>query len=111
MRKAIRIKAPERKEKTRKPLVEAEPFYRTREYFELTDKLAKIVLDTFPEGRKFSKKEKIERVEWRKRLLTDELKIIQKSMLSSAAKKDLREKYNKWIKQYDKILKNIKEEK
>lgn len=100
---------------TKKEVVEKKPevkaFYRTKQYFDFTNQLVEIVGSALPTEIKFSKKEKLARVDWRKGELENKIKEIKNSSLSQPEKEDLIERFQNWINNFDKLFKKIKEEK
>jgi len=108
MKKRVLTKASKKKKAQVKPSIDR-PFYRTKQYFVFANNLISIVQGTFPEGVRFTKKEKIERVNWRKELLEQELKRIETADISRAEKDDLKQRYTNWIDTYNKMYERIKE--
>jgi hypothetical protein len=88
-----------------------EPFYRTKQYFVFAHELTNIVSSALPEGIKFTKKEKYDRVSWRKGQLENKIKEIEGSNLSRAEKNDIIPRFQNWVKNFENLLKKIKEEK
>lgn len=80
-------------------------------YIEKKQKLINTVLETFPEKITFTTKEKIARVDSRKLTLEHERADILHGKMIASEKKDMLERYDMWIKNYENLLNNLKKEK